>query len=208
MNTKLHAITPSHGLQANHCRAVDTSGRPIRLFITAGQVSDYTGAAALMNSLPEAEWLLVDRGYDADWFREVLVDKGTKPCIPRRKSRKKTVKYPFRDIALQCTDGQWTSAATNDVIAPLVTLLRNALPGSDRENVRQAQGLAAHRNPLGQITNRIPLRNRPRSNHHILVMSPDPNEQQLTSDSFQLCAPFRSSTLHASNEKCVAKVQC
>jgi hypothetical protein len=58
MTTKLHAITPSHGLQANHCRAMDTSGRSIRFFITAGQVSDYTGAAALMNELPEAEWLL------------------------------------------------------------------------------------------------------------------------------------------------------
>ena len=42
MDTKLHEIT-------------DTSGRPIRFFITAGQVSDYTGAAALMNGLPEAE---------------------------------------------------------------------------------------------------------------------------------------------------------
>ena len=70
----LQAKAPSHGLQANHCRAVDTSGRPIRLFITAGQVSDYTGAAALMNNLPEADWLLADRGYDADWFRETLVD--------------------------------------------------------------------------------------------------------------------------------------
>ena len=86
MNTKLHAVT-------------DTSGRPIRFFITAGQVSDYTGAAALMNGLPEAEWLLADRGYDADWFRETLEDKGTKPCIPgrkSRKSRKKTVKYDKR----------------------------------------------------------------------------------------------------------------
>jgi hypothetical protein len=36
------------------------------------RVSDYTGAAALMNDLPEAEWLLADRGYDADWFREAL----------------------------------------------------------------------------------------------------------------------------------------
>jgi hypothetical protein len=36
------------------------------------QVSDYTGAAALMNDLPEPEWLLADRGYDADWFREAL----------------------------------------------------------------------------------------------------------------------------------------
>jgi transposase len=83
MNTKLHAIT-------------DTNGRPIRFFIIAGQVSDYTGAAALMNGLPEAECLLADRGYDADWFREALVDKGTKPCIPGRKSRKKTVKYDKR----------------------------------------------------------------------------------------------------------------
>ncbi len=103
MNTKLHAVT-------------DTSGRPIRLFITAGQVSDYTGAAALMNSLPEADWLLADRGYDADWFRETLVDNGTTPCIPGRKSRKKTVKYDkrrykrrnrsSRDLAPQCTAGQ------------------------------------------------------------------------------------------------------
>lgn len=83
MNTKLHAVT-------------DTSGRPVRPFITAGQVSDYTGAAALMNGLPKAEWLLADRGYDADWFRETLVDKGTTPCIPGRKSRKKAVKYDKR----------------------------------------------------------------------------------------------------------------
>ncbi|WP_157063745.1 IS5 family transposase [Phaeobacter sp. 11ANDIMAR09] len=83
MNTKLHAIT-------------DTIGRPVRLFITAGQVSDYTGAAALMNGLPKAEWLLADRGYDADWFRETLIDKGTKPCIPGRKSRKTTIKYDKR----------------------------------------------------------------------------------------------------------------
>ena len=103
MNTKLHAVT-------------DTSGRPVRLFITSGQVSDYTGAAALMNSLPEADWLLADRGYDADWFRETLVGTGTTPCIPGRKSRKKTVKYDkrrykrrnrsSRDLAPQCTAGQ------------------------------------------------------------------------------------------------------
>ena len=79
MNTKLHAVT-------------DDSGRPVRFFITAGQVSDYTGAAALMNELPEADWLLADRGYDADWFREGLIDRGTRPCIPGRKSRKTTIK--------------------------------------------------------------------------------------------------------------------
>jgi transposase len=83
MNTKLHAVT-------------DTSGRPIRFFITAGQVSDYTGAAALLSSLPDAEWLLADGCYDADWFREALAERGTQPCIPGRKSRNKTVRYDKR----------------------------------------------------------------------------------------------------------------
>ena len=80
MNTKLHAIT-------------DTIGRPIRFVITAGQVSDYKGAAALIDDLPKAEFLLADRGYDADWFRKALSDRKIKPCIPGRKSRKPPVKY-------------------------------------------------------------------------------------------------------------------
>jgi hypothetical protein len=53
MNTKLHAVT-------------DARGRPIRFFMAAGQVSDCTGARALLSSLPTADWLLGDRGYDAD----------------------------------------------------------------------------------------------------------------------------------------------
>ena len=51
MNTKLHAVT-------------DANGRPISFFMTAGQVSDYTSAAALLDSLPKAQWMLADRGYD------------------------------------------------------------------------------------------------------------------------------------------------
>jgi len=79
-----------------HCRAMDTSGRPIQFFISAGQVSDFTSVAALLSSLPDAEWLLVDRGYDADWFREALIDRGITPCIPARKSCSKTIKYDKR----------------------------------------------------------------------------------------------------------------
>ncbi len=77
-------------------REAGASGRPISFFITAGQVSDYTGAAALLDELPEAQWLLADRGYDADWFRDALQEKGITPCIPGRKSRNKTTQ-PHRD---------------------------------------------------------------------------------------------------------------
>ncbi len=62
----------------------------------AGQASDYTGAAALLSSLPAAEWLIADRGYDADWFREVLKGKGIRPCFPGRKARGKPVCYDKR----------------------------------------------------------------------------------------------------------------
>lgn len=64
--------------------------------MTAGQVSDYTGAAALLDSLPAADWLIADRGYDADWFREALKDKGISPGFPGRKSRGKPVRYDKR----------------------------------------------------------------------------------------------------------------
>ena len=45
LNTKSHAVT-------------DTVGRPIQFFMTAGQVSNYTGAHAFASSLPAADWLL------------------------------------------------------------------------------------------------------------------------------------------------------
>lgn len=64
--------------------------------MVAGQVSDCTGARGLVNSLPAADWLLGDRGYDADWFRGALVYKGIVPCIPGRKLRGKPVKYDKR----------------------------------------------------------------------------------------------------------------
>lgn len=56
MNTKFHAIC-------------DSKGRPLSLFMTAGQVSDYIGARALLSNLSDVDWLRGDRGYDADWFR-------------------------------------------------------------------------------------------------------------------------------------------
>ncbi|GBR47911.1 hypothetical protein GRO01_10610 [Gluconobacter roseus NBRC 3990] len=64
--------------------------------MTAGQISDYTGAAALLDSLPAAQWMLGDRGYGADWLRHALEEKEIKPCIPGRKSRGKPFKYDRR----------------------------------------------------------------------------------------------------------------
>jgi IS5 family transposase len=66
------------------------------LFVTAGKVSDYIGARALLSTLPDSEWLLGDRGYAAGWFRETSKDEGIRACIPGRKQRKITVRYDKR----------------------------------------------------------------------------------------------------------------
>ena len=84
----------------------DAKGRPIRMFLSAGQTSDYTGAAALVRSLPKAGVLLApsqglhanhcratDRGHDTNWFRNTLTDMGIQPWSPSRRSRRVPVEY-------------------------------------------------------------------------------------------------------------------
>lgn len=64
--------------------------------MTASQASDYTGAAALLDDIPKAQWLLRDRRSDAGWFRDALQAKGIQPCISNRRSRNEPVRYDKR----------------------------------------------------------------------------------------------------------------
>lgn len=54
-------------------------------------MSDYKGAALLLPVLPDVQELIADKGYDADWFRQALVDRNIKPCIPPRAGRTATI---------------------------------------------------------------------------------------------------------------------
>jgi len=80
LNSKLHV-------------PADAKGRPIGMFLSAGQTSDYIGARVLLSSFPQAKALLADRGYDADWFRNGLIGMGISPCIPSRAGRKVQVPH-------------------------------------------------------------------------------------------------------------------
>jgi transposase len=134
MNTKLHAVS-------------DARGRPIGFFMSAGQVSDYTGAAALLGSLPNAGWLLADRGYDADWFREALKDKGIKVCIPRPEISQEGGE--IRQEALQTAQPH-------------------------RDHVRPPKRLATGCHPIRSMPGNVPLRHHPR--RHCLVLAMIKNE--------------------------------
>jgi transposase len=75
LNSKLHAVC-------------DGNGKPLVMLLTEGQMSDHKGARLMLDALPVAKSLLGDRGYDSNWFRAALTEKGIKPCIPSSKSRK------------------------------------------------------------------------------------------------------------------------
>ena len=63
------------------------------MLLSEGQMSDYKGAALMIDAFPKAKALLGDRGYDADWFRAALIARGITPCIPPRANRTVQIDY-------------------------------------------------------------------------------------------------------------------
>ena len=63
------------------------------MLLSEGQMSDYKGAALMIDDLPAAPAMLGDRGYDADWFRAALAKRGIDACIPSRINRKMPIPY-------------------------------------------------------------------------------------------------------------------
>jgi len=63
---------------------VDAFGMPLEFVITAGQASDIGQAQVLMGS-DACDYLLADRGYDSDLFRQFLQEKQITPVIPGKK---------------------------------------------------------------------------------------------------------------------------
>ena len=74
LSTKIHA-------------AVDSLGNPVRLLLTAGQVSEYTEAEALIDGF-QAAFVLADKGYDSDSFVAAIKNHGAVPVIPPKSNRK------------------------------------------------------------------------------------------------------------------------
>jgi len=58
------------------------------MLLTDGQTSDFNGAAVMFPLLPpDAQTLIGDKGYDADWLREALENRRMTACIPSRSCR-------------------------------------------------------------------------------------------------------------------------
>ncbi|WP_369423767.1 transposase [Acetobacter nitrogenifigens] len=73
-----------------------SQGHPVRLHLTAGQVSDSKGADTLLRDLPDGtEDVTGDRGYDNNKIRLSLAVQNITACIPPKKNRKSRPPYDW-----------------------------------------------------------------------------------------------------------------
>lgn len=71
---------------------VDALGNPLRLTLTGGERHDMTQADALIDGY-ESEYVIADKSYDADDFRQTIRASGAEPVIPSRSNRKELYDY-------------------------------------------------------------------------------------------------------------------
>jgi transposase len=76
------------GLTSKIHAVVDTNGLPIHLALTPGEAHDNRQCSVLLSVLLPQTILLADRGYDADWIRELARQQGAWANIPPKRNRK------------------------------------------------------------------------------------------------------------------------
>ena len=109
------------GLTSKIHAVVDTNGLPVHFALTPGETHDNRLCSVLISALLPQTMLLADRGYDADWIREL--------CLPARSVGEHSAE---------------TKSQRPDLLQP-VSVSRAEL---DRTVLQQDQAMSACRDPI------------------------------------------------------------
>jgi hypothetical protein len=113
------------GLTRNNRSVVDANGLPIHLALTPGEAHDNRLCSVLLSALLPQTMLLADRGYNADWIRELARQQVAWAKIPPKRSRKAPIcraEKAILDAVKRCA-----VADLRSVNAEIEILLREAL---------------------------------------------------------------------------------
>ena len=113
------------GLTRNNRSVVDTNGLPVHLALTPGEAHDNRLCSVLLSALLPQTMLLADRGYDADWIRELARQQVAWANIPPKRNRKAPIcraEKAILDAVKRCA-----VADLRSVNAEIEILLREAL---------------------------------------------------------------------------------
>ena len=83
MSTKLHVRVIGNGL-------------PVQVELSPGQMNDAPMAEILLHDLPAGAAVIADKGYDADWIRDLIEASGCTAHIPPKSNRYDGITYSKR----------------------------------------------------------------------------------------------------------------
>jgi len=69
------------------------NGLPVQIELSPGQMNDQPMAELLLNDLPPGADVIADKGYDADWIRDLIEDQNCTPHIPPKSNRYDGITY-------------------------------------------------------------------------------------------------------------------
>ena len=83
------------------------NGLPVQIELSPGQMNDQPMAELLLHDLPPGADVIADKGYDADWIRDMIEDQHCTPHIPPKSNRYDGItysktKYKKRNLIERC----------------------------------------------------------------------------------------------------------
>ena len=83
------------------------NGLPVQIELSAGQMNDQPMAELLLHDLPAGAEVIADKGYDADWIRDLIENQDCTPHIPPKSNRYdgitySKIKYKKRNLIERC----------------------------------------------------------------------------------------------------------
>ena len=125
MTTKLHVRVIGNGL-------------PVQIELSPGNMHDAPMAELLLNDLPKGADVLADRGYDADWIRELIEDQGCTAVIPPKSNRRDDIAFSKRKYKNATSLNAASTSSSSSVTSPRDTT-------ATHQHISQWQKLAAVR---------------------------------------------------------------
>jgi transposase len=95
---------------------VDSNGLPVRLALCPGEAHDVRLAGKLRSGLKSGSMLLADRGYDADWIRELATKRAHGPTSRRKAIAAIRLASVRTSIALAARSNDSSTGSNNVVV--------------------------------------------------------------------------------------------
>ena len=112
-NSGQHIGRSRGGLTSKIHVVVDGNGLPVQLGLTGGQAHDNRLCSVLLRQLPRSARLLADRGYDADWIRAFVTERGAWANIPpKRNAKTQSASAPISTATATGSSGSSTKSSS------------------------------------------------------------------------------------------------